>query len=523
MSEKAAKIHKERQKLKRELTVLPLFGLLYFTVCGGAFGTEGIIGYSGPGMALILLAVTPLLFSIPNMLMVRELSSMMPAEGGFYHWVKQAFGPFIGFIVAWMSLLVAWLDVSIYPVLAAYYMGFFVPALRNGIVVGEIVLSAKLLSWLFALLLIWAIVLVQIRGARLTGLTANWVGLAMMIPLLMMSVLGLVNWVRNGFAFSLPLLPKGETVWGAFSVGLFIAMWNYMGWEWPSSAGAEIVNPRRTYPIAMALTLLAAIFTYSLPVTAGLFGGAGEDGKYQLWGIEENEAGEGIGVTLEEYGVSAEQLVKWGISPSRSIGWQYPDIAEEIGKKFSPSNPGWGQWLGIMVTFSAILSMTGLFIGNSLGASRLPYALAEDGMLPLWLVKTHPKYGTPWIAILVSGILFSIFSLGTFAFLIVIDVFMDTVTLLMQFMALWKLRFSHPEVPRAKVPGGWPGLVLVTLSPATVIALAIVSQIIEEGWSSLGLALLMTSLGAILYLPLRKYVKPGVPDVNPFELTEQEE
>lgn len=123
-----------------------------------------------------------------------------------------------------------------------------------------------------------------------------------------MSLFGIANWIRDGFDFSLPLLPEGETIWGAFSVGLFIAMWNYMGWELPSSAGAEIVNPRRTYPIAMALTLVATIFTYALPVSAGLFGGAGADGKYQLWGIEENEAGEGIGLALEEYGVDADQL-----------------------------------------------------------------------------------------------------------------------------------------------------------------------------------------------------------------------
>lgn len=521
-SEKAQQIHQERKKLKRELTVLPLFGLLYFTVCGGAFGTEGIIGYSGPGMALILLAITPLLFSIPTMLMVRELSSMMPVEGGFYHWVKQAFGPFVGFIVAWMNLLTSWLDVSIYPVLAAYYLGFFIPALRNGTTIGEISLSGKFLSWLFALALIWSIVWLQIRGARLTGLTADWLGLVMMIPLLIMSVFGIINWIRHGFNLHLPLLPQGETVWGAFSVGLFIAMWNYMGWELPSSAGSEIVNPRRTYPLAMVLTLIATILTYSLPVTAGLFGGAGEEGKYQLWGIEENEPGEGIAIALAEYGVSADQLEAWGIAGSRSIGWQYPDIAEEIGRKFAPSTD-LGRWLGILVTVSAVLSMTGLFIGNSLGASRLPYALAEDGMMPLWLIKTHPRYGTPWVAILFAGILFSLFSLGTFAFLVVVDVFMDTMALLLQFLALWKLRFSHPHLPRARVPGGWIGLTLVTLGPALVIGLAIVSQIIEEGLSSLGLAILMIALGAILYIPLRRYVKPGVPDVNPFEAPAEEE
>lgn len=523
LSDKALKIRSERKKLKRELTVLPLFGLLYFTVCGGAFGTEGIIGYSGPGMAIILLAITPILFSIPSMLMVREMSSLMPAEGGFYHWIKQAFGPFAGFIVAWMNLLTSWLDVSIYPVLATYYMGFFLPALRVGTTIGELTISGKALSWLFSLILIWGIIYLQIRGARLTGLTADWLGLLMMIPLLIMSVFGIANWIRDGFDFSLPLLPEGETIWGAFSVGLFIAIWNYMGWELPSSAGAEIVNPRRTYPIAMTLTLVATIFTYALPVSAGLFGGAGADGKYQLWGVEENEAGEGIGLALEEYGIDADQLQAWGIDSSRSIGWQYPDIAEEIGRVFDPSNPTLPRTLGLLVTFSAVLSMTGLFIGNSLGAGRLPYALAEDGMMPLWLVKTHPKYGTPYVAILIAGVLFSIFSLGTFAFLVVVDVFMDAIALLFEFLALWKLRFSLPNYPRDRVPGGWPGLVLVTLGPTFVIGLAIVSQIVEEGLSSIGLALLMILLGAILYLPIRKWVKPGVPDVNPFIASEEDD
>ena len=63
---KEIEIKTERKKLKRELTLLPLFGLIYFTVCGGAFGAEPIIGWSGPGMALLLLLLTPILFSDPN-------------------------------------------------------------------------------------------------------------------------------------------------------------------------------------------------------------------------------------------------------------------------------------------------------------------------------------------------------------------------------------------------------------------------------------------------------------------------
>ncbi|HNT54675.1 MAG TPA: amino acid permease, partial [Anaerolineaceae bacterium] len=132
MSETAAAIKQETRKLKRELTLLPLFALIYFTVCGGTFGIESLIGWSGPGMALILIAVTPIVFSIPNMLMVREMNSMMPVEGGYYHWVKQAYGPFAGFMAGWMNWVVSWVDVSIYPVLAAYYLGQMIPGLREG-------------------------------------------------------------------------------------------------------------------------------------------------------------------------------------------------------------------------------------------------------------------------------------------------------------------------------------------------------------------------------------------------------
>ena len=166
---------------------------------------------------------------------------------------------------------------------------------------------------------------------------------------------------------------------------------------------------------------------------------------------------------------------------------------------------------------AAILSMIGLFIGNGLGGTRIPFAMAADGMLPKWLVKVHPKYGTPWVAIVLCGVLFSLFSLQAFAFLVVVDVFLNVLVLMGCFFALWKLRFSKPNIPRWKVPGGYVGLTLITVAPASIIMLAIVSQIAEEGLSSLGLALAAMALGAVLYFPMRKIVKPGVPDVNPFE------
>jgi amino acid transporter len=161
--------------------------------------------------------------------------------------------------------------------------------------------------------------------------------------------------------------------------------------------------------------------------------------------------------------------------------------------------------------------MLGLFTGNSLGGSRVPFALAEDGMFPRWMVKVHGKYGTPYVAILIVAVIYSIFSLSAFAFLVVADVFLQCLVILAEFAAMWKLRYTMPDRPRQKVPWGIPGMVLVTLGPVAIILLAFYSQIAEEGFSSIGWALAFMALGAILYFPIRAYLKPGVPDIDPFE------
>jgi amino acid transporter len=101
------------------------------------------------------------------------------------------------------------------------------------------------------------------------------------------------------------------------------------------------------------------------------------------------------------------------VDASRPIGWEYPEVAHAIGVQTEGTDGRLALILGSLVTFSAFIGMSGLFIGNSLGASRLPFAMAEDGMMPKWLVKVHSKYGTPWVAILVAGVLFSLFSLGS--------------------------------------------------------------------------------------------------------------
>ena len=502
-------------KLKRELTLLPLAGLIYFTVSGGTFGIEGLIGYSGPGLAMLMIILTPLIFSLPNVLMVRELTTLMPAEGGYYHWVKQAFGSFTGFMAGWNNWVVSWLDVAIYPVLAYYYLSFFFPWLNDGptiwgVSVWQIVISG---------LIIWSISIMQIRGAQISGWFTNGLGVLLIIPLFVMGFIGIYNWIVAGMAFDLPFLPGGEplsprALGGALSTGLFIVMWNYMGWELPTAAGDEIVNPKKTYPLALTIALIAVALTYVVPTFGGLYGGGGARDSYLTWGIEATSDA-GIGADLaSDYDISEQQIQDWGADPTSSSGWEFPDIGKVVGTVFA--GPLFGVFLGGWLTFAAVLSMVGLFTGNSLGGTRIPFALAEDGMFPRWLVKIHPKYGTPYIAIIVTGFIYWFFASFDFSKLVVADVFLQLIVILAEFAALWVFRFKLPDAPRDRVPGGWLGLVLVSLGPTVIILVAIVSQFMEEGWSSLGFALLFMLVGVLLYFPIIKYLKPGVPDVNPF-------
>src|SRR5271169_1732935 len=87
----------------RRLTVAPLVAATYFMVAGGPYGLEEMVAGAGYGMAVVILLLTPIAWSLPVALMVGELASAIPEEGGFYVWVRRALGPFAGFMEAWLS------------------------------------------------------------------------------------------------------------------------------------------------------------------------------------------------------------------------------------------------------------------------------------------------------------------------------------------------------------------------------------------------------------------------------------
>jgi len=107
---------------------------------------------------------------------------------------------------------------------------------------------------------------------------------------------------------------------------------------------------------------------------------------------------------------------------------------------------------------------------------------------------------------------------------VVIDVFLNMLVLMAEIFALVMLRKKKPDIPRNRVPGGALGLVYIVVAPLTIIVIAIVSQIIDYGWQgAVGLALVAMAIGAVLYFPIRKWVKKDIPDVDPYVLDSAEE
>lgn len=418
----------------RRVTMFALACLIFFTTCGGAFGLEPLIGAVGPGLGVALIILTPLLWSLPTALMAAELATLMPEEGGYYVWVRETFGAFwaVQHSCWMMTCAVLWL--AIYPVLFVGYLTFFFPALAASPDSTHFGMSV-LLRWLVATLVIASGMGLNLLGAREVG---RWAKVGAYI-VLGAFVLLLLIWLERGPTAGSGIgiisrdLSAGHR--GLLLLGLSYIIFNCSGWENASTYAGEVDNPQRNYPRALALGLLVLVLCYLLPVVAG------------------------ISITTEP--------AIW----SSDAGW--PVIAELIG----------GRWLGKLLAAAGLVSMWGLFNGQLLYASRLPYVLACDGWLPKFLAKVPPTASAPRMAIVcfsAIGALFAAFSFGSLA---VIQCLLYSAALTLEFLALLVLRVRRPHAERSfRVPGGWLGMAYVLTSPFAFAALLLYATL--RDWRS---------------------------------------
>jgi amino acid transporter len=233
----------------RKLTLLPLIAATYFMVAGGPYGLEDLIGKAGYRATLIILLLTPLLWSIPTALMVSELAAALPYEGGFYIWVRRALGPFWGFQETWLTLTGSVFEMALYPTLFVAYLGRFAPQFAAGYrAVGlELMLIAVCAGW-------------NILGARAVGEGSIWLNALLFSPFL---AIVLIAAIRKPLG-----TPSAPSQHLDLAGGIVIAMWNYMGWDNLSTIADEVDRPQITYPLAMFGSVTLVIASYLFPVMA---------------------------------------------------------------------------------------------------------------------------------------------------------------------------------------------------------------------------------------------------------------
>jgi amino acid transporter len=228
---------------------------------------------------------------------------------------------------------------------------------------------------------------------------------------------------------------------------LAIGLWSYSGYEQVSTVAEEVENPQRNYPRALALVVPLSIAAYFLPTFAGL--------------------------------ASAGEWQKW------HTGF-FSDAGGMIG----------GAWLGTWMTLAAMVCNIALLNGTVLTATRMPFAMAEDGYLPSVLTRRHTRYGTPWIAIVVSAMIYALLAWQSLGQLICVYIWLRSATTVLTVLSAWKLRRVRPEMPRAFViPGGQWGLIYVVAAP---VVMAIVALLGSDRFATIGGAIAMV-LGPVVY------------------------
>jgi amino acid transporter len=424
-------------RLKRELGLLPLAAIVFFNVSGGPYGVEDAVSSFGPGLALLLLVLTPVLWSLPVALAMAELAAAMPDEGGYVTWVRRAFGPFWSFQVGWWSWIDSFVDVAVYPALFVEYLKFWYPAL------------GPLERWLLAVLFIVVLTALNVIGVRPTGRAAVALSILALLPIAALVAVGLATATQAPWR---PLTAEGRSLGAGLGVGLAVVMWNYSGWDTPSTCLGETRTPEHAFRRALFVALPVIAVAYLLPVGAVLATGATDWAKWETGAL--------------------------------------PVLARAVG----------GAWLGHAVALGAVVSAAGLFLTLLLTNSRLPYILARDGFLPAGLGALHPRFGTPWVAVVLSAVLYAAFAVFSFKELIVLNVWLYSLSLLIELAAFVHLRVGAPEMPRPwRVPGGFAGALLVAGVPAALSLLAMATA----GWLNTLAGATAALTGPVVYGAIR--------------------
>ena len=323
----AGQIRSSVPATRRKLRIIPLIAATYFMVSGGPYGIEDILGGAGFAKAILILLLLPFLWSLPTTLMIGELASSIPAEGGFYVWVRRALGPFWGYQEGWLSLSASVFDMAIYPTIFVSYLSRFAPDLTAG---------ARGYFW--SLLVVVVCCAWNLRGAPAVGEGSVGLFVLLLAPFAVFIALGF--W--HGFTVHPAIQWHAASTGASIQTAITVAMWNYMGWDNASTVAQEVDNPQRNYPVAMVSSAMLVAVTYILPLIA---------------------------------------VALMGISVSNFSTGSWADAARTIG----------GPLLFTAVVAGGAINGFGMFNVLMMSYTRLPVAMAEDRMLPRFVTRRNSR------------------------------------------------------------------------------------------------------------------------------------
>jgi len=448
---------------KRVLGFRDLF--FFYVVTGISLRWIAAAAVAGPRSILIWLGAW-LFFYVPLALSVIELSSRYPDEGGLYVWTKQAFGAFPAFLCGW----VYWTSYFPYLPAALYFAAGNALYIHYG--------SWGHLSQDAGYYIVFSLIaLVLVTWINLAGLSAGrWLhdagALAMWIPAGIIFVMGVIAWRRFGAANSFDLhsmLPSAR-----FQDMMFwsLLIFAFGGSEAASFMGAEIKGTKRTVPIA----LLAGGFTVAVCYILGTLG--------VLLALPANE-------------VSNLQGLMQAVSRT----------GHRVG--FDPVIP----FTAFFIALSTVAAVSAFMAASA----RLPFVAGLDRIVPSVFGKLHPKWGTPWIALIVESGVGAIFLLlgqfqssvkGAYEVLITIGVITYFIPYMFLFASMLKLQSRPAGENVIHIPGGkWTGRAVASIG-LVVAASAIILSLIPSPdephtWlavaKAVGTTLALLGIGAWIY------------------------
>jgi amino acid transporter len=393
--------------------------------------------------SISLWIIAAVLFFVPTALVIVELSTRFPVEGGLYVWSKEAFGEFHGFVAGWTY----W----IYTVF--YFPGLLLASISMTAYVGGAGAAHLAQSRTFLLvgsfLLLFVAVWLNIIGLNIGKWLQNAGGVATYLPLLMLTFIGLILWYMKGpvthFTWE-NIFPAWN--WDTVNFWPQIAF-AFTGLELVSAMSDEIKDPQRTLPRAIlgSGVMIAAIYIVGTIAVLGMLQSTDVDPKS-------------------------------GVFQAITIG----STVLKVGL------------LGIIAAMLVSVGNAGGVGSTVAGIARVPFVVGIDRYLPAAFGKIHPKWKTPYISILVQAILSGIVLLlsqihaesvqNAYQLLVDAAVILYFIPFLYMYAAAIKLAYrkDRAENPAAVlIPGGKFGVWVAAGLGFLVVGLGIVLSFIPPG------------------------------------------